>query len=209
MKKPGQRLKTKDPKNKKLIFVISGPSGSGKTTLLKHLFKTKELKNKLVKSISFTTRPKRRGERNGRDYFFISCQEFIRRRKAKKFLEWTKYLDYYYATGKDFIKEQLRRNKNIVLCLDIRGAASLRRLYPKNTVTIFINSPSLKELRVRIEKRCRETQKEEIRRRISIARQELASAGKYKYVLMNKELKQVIQKLKSVILKEIDNVKAR
>lgn len=187
-------------KIKGLIFVISGPSGSGKTTILKRLLSGKNLKNKLMRSISFTTRPKRSGEKEGEDYFFIGEKEFKNTLKAKKILEWTRYLGYYYGTPRDFVEEQLRKNKNLVFCLDSKGSLRIKKLYPKNTVTIFVMPPSLDVLQERIEKRCRKTKKEEINQRLKLAERELVLAAKYDYCVLNENLEQGIKKLKKIIL---------
>ena len=101
-----------------LLFVVSGPSGSGKTSLAHSLLAGARLKGKVIKSVSLTTRKKRTGEREGKDYFFASEAEFKRLLKAKKILEWTRYLGYYYGTPKSFIDRQLKKGKNILLCLD-------------------------------------------------------------------------------------------
>lgn len=125
------------------LFVISGPSGSGKTTLTEEILKQKELKNRLKRSISFTTRPRRPGEEDKKDYFFISGEEFKRKLKAKKILEWTRYLGYYYGTHKELVDSALAQEKHILLCVDLKGAASLKQLYPGNAVTIFVMPPSI------------------------------------------------------------------
>jgi len=186
-----------------LIFVISGPSGSGKTTLVKNVLLDKLLKNKLAKSISITTRPKRSGERHGRDYFFVSPQDFQRLVKSKKILEWTRYLGYYYGTKKDFLEEKMKAAKHLALCLDLNGAKALKKLYPKNTVTIFIDIPSINELRRRIQGRCAKTKQEEINERLKLAEIELKNSHAYDYVLKNKNLTQASIKLRDIILKEI------
>lgn len=185
-----------------MIFVISGPSGSGKTTLRGKLLQDKELRRSFIKSVSFTTRQKRCGERNKKDYIFISEPEFKQQLKAKKILEWTKYLGYYYATPRPFVDKHLKKGKNIILCLDLNGALRIKRLYPKNSVTIFILPPSIKALRHRIEGRCNKTKREEIRRRLELAKQELSDAGKYDYCAVNKNLAQAIKELRGIILKE-------
>lgn len=185
-----------------LIFVISGPSGSGKTTLIQHLLEDAQLKNKLVKSISFTTRPKRPDERQGKDYFFITKKEFRRRLKAKQILEWTRYLDDYYGTPKDFIDKQLRRGRHVVLCLDLNGARSIKRFYPQNTRTIFVLPPSIGTLEARIKKRCCQTAKQELRRRLVRARQEILAAGKYDYCVRNERLARAARELKGIITHE-------
>lgn len=186
-----------------MIFVISGPSGSGKTTLLKGLLKTKELKNRLVKSVSYTTRPKRPTEIVGRDYFFINEREFQQKRKERNLLEWTRYLGYYYATAKDFIEDKLLKNKYPILNLDFKGTLKIKKLYPKNTITVFVMPPSLKALKVRIEKRSQKTKKSEIARRMNLARKELLNASQYDYCVVNNDLRLTVKKLKDIILSEI------
>lgn len=189
-------------KNRGLIFVVSGPSGSGKTTLRDELLKDGVLRKRLEKSVSFTTRPKRSGERDGREYFFITREKFLRNLEAKKILEWTKYLGYYYATSKEFVERVLKRNKSILLCLDLKGAFKIKQLYPNNTVTIFIAPPSLAALRGRIEARCNRTGREEIAKRLKLARRELLAAPRYDYCVANKNLHRAAKELKEIILKE-------
>jgi len=190
-------------KIKGLIFIISGPSGSGKTTLRDKLFEDKRLKSELVKSVSLTTRKKRSGEKSGRDYFFITKDEFSSRLKANKIFEWTRYLGYYYATARDFVEKQLKQGKNIILCLDLKGAFKIKKLYQNNSVSIFVLPPSLEALRSRIRKRCSRTRKKEIGERLKLARKELLASHRYDYVLINKNLTQATKELKAIILKEI------
>jgi guanylate kinase len=185
-------------KKEGLIFVISGPSGSGKTTLAKNLFTVHFLKNKLVKSISLTTRPRRPGERDGRDYFFVTERQFKQKLKAKKILEWTRYLGYYYATPKDFVEKQISRGKSLVLCLDLKGALTIKRLYPKSTCTIYIKPPSLKVLRDRIEKRSRAKEKD-VPQRLKLAQTELLASQIYDYCLVNQDLNVAVRKLQDII----------
>ncbi len=199
--------RTENRKQKKTtgkIFVISGPSGSGKTTLLKRALLNKSLKNTLAKSVSVTTRSKRSGEREGRDYFFVSSEEFQRLNKAKKILEWTRYLSYYYGTKRDYLEEKLKKVRHLALCLDLRGALKLKKLYRENVVTIFVEPPSINELRKRIEGRCSKTKPEEIDRRVKLAVAELKNAHRYDYILKNKNLAKAESRLKHIILKEIE-----
>lgn len=186
-----------------MIFVLSGPSGSGKTTLRELVLKDRSLKRKFVRSVSLSTRPKRLGERQGKDYFFISEKEFLRLRRAKKILEWTKYLGYYYGTKKDFFEASLLEGKNIILCLDFKGARRIKKLYPKNTVTVLIIPPSVKELRRRIESRSLSTKQEEILRRLKLAEGELKNSSKYDFTLRNINLARAVKGLKGIILKKI------
>ncbi len=185
------------------IFVLSGPSGSGKTTLAQEVLANKKFSGRLEKSISFTTRPKRRGEKDQRDYFFISQREFLRELKAQKILEWTKYLGYYYGTGRDFVDSRLGAARNLILCLDLKGAGRIKKLYPKNSTTIFIMPPSLEELCIRLEKRHRETSKEEIKNRLRIAKREIANAGKFDFCVVNNDLAQAVKILNKIIAKKI------
>jgi guanylate kinase len=99
------------------IVIISGPSGSGKTTLHKMLLESPLLRGKLVKSISATTRPNRPGEKNGRDYLFISVKMFLYKINAGQFLEWQKVFDNYYGTPKKAAKELLSTGKHVLLCI--------------------------------------------------------------------------------------------
>jgi len=185
-----------------LIFVISGPSGSGKSTLLVRLVNSRGLKHQLARSISCTTRPRRSGEINKKDYFFVSQRQFREKRAAKKILEWTKYLGYYYATPRDFLERQIQRGLDVVMCLDVKGALRAKRLYPKNTVTIFVLPPSLSVLRSRLRKRCNKTKKEEILKRLELANEELEAAKKYDYCIVNRKLDEAVRKLRGIVLKE-------
>lgn len=187
------------------IFVVSGPSGSGKTTLLKHALEDIVLRKKLARSISFTTRHRRSGERDGKDYFFIDKKQFNSLQKAKKILEWTKYSGYYYATPKEFVEERLKTGKHIVLCLDIKGASLVKRLYPENAVTIFVSPPSLEVLHHRIRNRCNKTKTEEIQQRIVLAKKELSAASNYDYCLLNQDLAAVTKELKAIIHNELQH----
>jgi len=184
------------------IFVISGPSGSGKTTLLASLIQDKQIGKRLAKSCSITTRPKRSKEREGKEYFFVSPLEFRRLIKAKKILEWTKYLGYYYGTPKGPLEKQLSAGKNAGLCLDLKGARTLKKIYPNNTVTIFVLPPSLNVLKERIQNRCRRTNPQEIKRRMLLANKELRAAGKFDYCVLNQNLSAAIGELKNIFLQE-------
>ena len=183
--------------------MISGPSGSGKTTLVKNLLKAIDLKTKLVKSVSFTTRPQRPGEVDGKDYFFISEKQFREQKKAKKILEWTRYLGYYYATSKDFIERYRKAGSHILLCLDLKGALKIKQAYSDNTVTIFIMPPSLEALRDRIRKRSHTTKEREISLRIRLAGKELLAARSYDRCVLNKELAAAVRELKKIVLDKI------
>ena len=187
------------------IFVISGPSGSGKTTLLNRLIQDKEIGKLLVKSRSLTTRPRRGGERNGRDYFFVSREEFNRLLKAKKILEWTRYLGYYYGTPKEPLEARIKKGGHIGLCLDLKGAQILKKIYPENTVTIFVLPPSLKTLKSRIEGRCKSTDKQEVAQRLRLAQGELSAAPGFDHCVLNKNLQAALGELKDIVLGRVNS----
>ena len=196
-------MKAEKRKNKSgKIFVISGPSGSGKTTLLTRLIQDKKIGKLLAKSRSVTTRPKRLGERQGKDYFFVTQNEFNRLLKAKKILEWTRYLGYYYGTPRGPVENRLKKGKHLGLCLDLKGARVLKKIYPRNTVTVFVLPPSLSALKTRIEGRCRETDKKEIAQRLHLAKQEVLAASKFDYHILNQKLRVALNELKKIFLKE-------
>ena len=186
-----------------LIFVISGPSGSGKTTLVKELLADRSLKGLLHRSISYTTRPKRSGEGSGKDYSFVSQKAFRALLRNKKILEWTKYLGYYYGTPYRGFERQIKKGRHLALCLDLKGAEKIKRLYPENAVSIFVLPPSLGALNERIRKRCSKTCPREINGRLKLAKREIRRAHRYDYCLINKDLKRALEGLRKIVKKEI------
>lgn len=185
------------------LFVVSGPSGSGKTSLAERVLEEKSIKLKVKKNVSYTTRPKRSLEKSKRDYFFVGDKEFIQGIKEKKFLEWTRYLGYYYGTLKETVDKQLSNGKYVLLCVDLKGAMRLKRLYPKNITTVFIMPPSILELEQRIRKRCSKSTEEEITKRVKLAKKEILAADKFDYCLVNKDLEKTAEQFKRIILDRI------
>ena len=186
-----------------IVFVVSGPSGSGKTTLAGAMMEDPWMKRHLRKSVSLTTRPKRSGEREGRDYFFVTPEQFTRLRRVKKILEWTRYLGYYYATPKEAVDAQRNRGKHLIMCLDLRGARRIKKLYPTDSVSIFVMPPSVEILQERIRRRCGRTSDEEIKRRLSLARTEMLCAGRLDYCVLNADLSAGVRSLKIIIIATI------
>jgi guanylate kinase len=184
------------------IFVISGPSGSGKTTLLTSLIQDKKIAKLLVKSCSITTRPKRSQEREAKEYFFVSTLEFKRLLKAEKILEWTRYLGYYYGTPREPLEKQLEGGKSVGLCLDLKGARMLKKIYPVNTVTVFVLPPSLSVLKQRMQNRSRQTNQLEVKQRMRLAGRELQAAGKFDYCVLNQNLAVALKELKNIFWQE-------
>ncbi|MFA5261919.1 MAG: guanylate kinase [Candidatus Omnitrophota bacterium] len=183
------------------IIILSGPSGSGKTTLYQKLLTRRTIKNKLIKTPSVTTRPRRDGEKHGRDYFFVSKKMFLHKKRLGQFLESEKVFGNYYGTPNKNVRDLLLRGKNVLLCIDVKGAKTVRRKFPRAT-TVFIKTPSLKTLETRLKKRGSE-QKNVLRERLRTARVELKEAKTYDHVVVNDTLRKACQRLEAIILKEI------
>ncbi|MFH1857737.1 MAG: guanylate kinase [Candidatus Omnitrophota bacterium] len=167
------------------MVVLSAPSGGGKTTLCRRLIRAVPA---FVRSVSVTTRRPRPGERDGKDYFFISRGEFLRLRKNKKLLEWTRYDHAYYGTPLDPLKQTLRKGKTVLLLLDGRGAREVKRHF-KSAKTIFLLPPTMKDLRKRLVARKTE-RRSALMRRLHLAKMEIAQARRYDFTVVNDDLHQ-------------------
>jgi len=190
--------------NKGNIVILSGPSGSGKTTLYQKLLKSKKFHGKIVKSISVTTRPKRLGEKHGRDYLFISKKMFLYKKKFGHFLESEKVFDNYYGTPEKNVREMLKKGKNVLLCIDVKGARTVFKKYPK-AVKIFIMVPSLAELKKRLEGRGSESS-EVLRLRLSVAKKEISEAKKYQHIVVNDSFAHAYKKLEQILCSDLQLV---
>lgn len=188
-------------KSRGRVIIISGPSGSGKTTLHKALLQCPNLKGRLVKSISATTRPKRPGERQGRDYLFLSPEVFEQRIAKGYFLEWEKVFGNYYGTPKRQVLNLLKKSKHVLLCIDVKGARHVRREFP-DALTVFIKTPSMKVLRQRLHKRASES-KANLDLRLKVARQELKEASRYDHVVVNGRLDVAFRELERLVCSSI------
>ena len=182
------------------LFVISAPSGSGKTTLCEALIRSPRGRRNLVRSISATTRKPRRGEHQGKDYFFISKREFLKKRKAGQFLEWAKVLDSFYGTPRDFVEKHINQGSDVLLSIDVQGALKVKRK-AKRAVLIFILPPSLRELERRLKRRSTEG-KAEITKRLNLAREEMSFMKEYNYVVLNDKIEHALTRLKEVVRSE-------
>ncbi len=185
-------------KTKGKIVILSGPSGSGKTTLYRKLLANY---SSLVKSISVTTRPRRKGETHGRDYFFVSTKMFLYKKRAGHFLESQKVFDNYYGTPKKNVKDLMNEGNNVLLCIDVKGANVVGNRFSKAT-KIFVKTPSLISLRERLEIRGTES-KETINLRLRRAKEELEQASEYDYVVVNDNLEEAFAKLSKIIEKTL------
>ena len=175
-------------------FVVVAPSGAGKTSLVAKLL---EREPNLRLSISFTTRPPRPGEADGRDYHFVSGAEFGRMLAAGEFLEHANVYGNHYGTSRRWIEEQLAGDHDVLLEIDWQGARQVRNLFP-NTVGIFILPPSLGELRRRLEARGKDAP-EVIERRMASAREEISHVLEFEYIIVNERFESAVGDLISVV----------
>jgi len=191
-------------KNQPLLWVVSGPSGSGKTTLCMRLLGRKKIG--IVRSISFTTRPVKKGEKNHRDYNFISRNEFIKKEKSGEFLEWQKVFGNFYGTSRKLVEDAFKKGKDVLLCIDVKGAIEIKKRFAKRSVFIFIVAPSEKELIQRTKMRAREN-KQEMKKRLAFAKTELSYAKEYDYIVVNDNLEEAVKNLESIIVaRRLENV---
>lgn len=168
------------------LIVFSAPSGSGKTTIVKYLLNQPELN--LDFSISATSRYKREGETDGKDYYFISASEFQQKITENAFVEYEEvYKDNFYGTLKTELSRIWKQGKHIIFDIDVEGGLNIKRQYPEQTLAIFVNPPSVEELEKRLRTRKTETE-EKIKMRIAKAEKELATAPLFDVVLQNNNL---------------------
>lgn len=178
--------------------MISAPSGCGKTTLCKKLLGDKL---SLSHSVSVTTRLPRRGERSGKDYFFVNPEKFIGMIDRGELLEYEENFGALYGTPKKFVDEILKKGKNVLLSIDVKGAMNVRQLYPDDSTLIFIMPPSIDALKKRLEERKADTALS-IANRLKLAKKEIAYKDKYDYIVVNDRLETAYKKLKDIIISE-------
>jgi len=184
-------------KSKNFCIVLSSPSGAGKTSISKKLVK----KDKNISlSISCTTRPKRKGEVNKKDYIFMSEENFNKNIKNKKFLEHADVFGYHYGTLAQTIKNFFTKKKDVLFDIDWQGFQQLKQS-GMDVVGIFILPPNKKELIRRLRIRGRDTS-EEMKKRMSLAQSEISHFPEYDYVVINKDLDKCVNQIQHIILAE-------
>jgi guanylate kinase len=172
--------------NKGKLIVFSAPSGSGKTTIVKHLLGIDELN--LEFSVSATNREQRGEEVDGKDYYFISTEQFKKHIKAEDFLEWEEvYRDNFYGTLKTEIERIWAKGKNVIFDIDVAGGLRIKHKFPEETLAVFVKPPSIDELKIRLKKRSTESD-DKINMRIAKASVELATAPQFDMVIKNYDL---------------------
>lgn len=178
---------------KGILMVVSGPSGVGKGTLVKTLVKRR---GDVVESVSCTTRAPRAGEVHGREYYFLTREEFEKRIAEGDFLEYDEHFGNYYGTPKSFVREQLKE-KSVILEIDVVGALNAKKAFPES-VLVMIAPPSVEELKRRLIGRGTETA-EEIENRLSRIDYELSQKEKYDKVIVNDELERALEELGKIL----------
>jgi guanylate kinase len=179
---------------KPVVYIISAPSGSGKSTLVNEILKSV---TDLEFSISYTTRPPRGSEIDGRQYYFISRPEFEQMIREDKFLEYAEVFGNYYGTAKCFLEEAEQKGRDLLLDIDVQGAEQIQRKLPDAT-SIFILPPDRKTLEERLRKRS-EDREEVIQRRLQTATCEIENYPRYNYILVNDQLEESIKCLRAIV----------
>lgn len=184
-------------KNRGILAVVSGFSGSGKGTIMKELLQQYD---NYALSISATTRQPREGEMHGREYFFLSKEEFEQLIKEEKLIEYAQYVGNYYGTPSSFVEEQRDAGKDVILEIEVQGALQVKEKFP-DTVLLFVTPPSAKELASRLRGRGTETE-EVIAKRMQQAVTESTLMDKYDYLVVNDSLQEAVETMHNILQME-------
>ena len=183
---------------KGLMLVLSSPSGAGKTSICKKILETEK---NLVMSISYTTRPKRKSEQDGKDYFFVKKKKFDELQEKNFFVESALVFDHFYGTPKNFIENNIRKGKDILFDIDWQGAQKLVDYSKNDVVSIFVLPPSNKILLERLKKR-NEDSNEIVKKRMSKAKSEISHWIEYDYIIINHDISKSADEIKSILFAE-------
>lgn len=183
------------------LIVFSAPSGSGKTTIVRHLLSQPELN--LEFSISATSRAPRGEEKDGKDYYFISTEDFKKHIKNGDFLEWEEvYRDNFYGTLKSEVERIWAEGKNVIFDIDVVGGLRIKKKFPERTLAVFVKPPSVDELKIRLKKRKTESE-EKINMRIAKASIEMATAPQFDHIIINDELDEALERAENLVAEHI------
>lgn len=182
------------------LIILSGPSGVGKTTICNKII---QQRSDIVYSISATSRQRRKGEKHGREYYFLSEDEFKNWIKQEKFVEYAIVHGNYYGTPREFLEENLKKGLNVLMDIDVQGAKKLMNLYPDG-IFIFLLPPNFDELKKRLLKRNTDDEKE-ISNRLKTAEEEMKYMRDYRYVVKNENLEETVTEILKIIDKETEN----
>ena len=184
-------------KKQGLLIVLSGPSGSGKNTVCDEV---KKNNSNIWESISMTSRKPRKGEEDGKAYYFVSENEFAKNIEDDKMLEWAKFAGNYYGTPKESVQKHLDKGEDVILVIEIQGALQIKKKLPQ-ALFIFLLPPSMRELKRRLTDRHTESE-EKILERFETAYKEINEISKYNYVIINDKVEEAAQKLDAIIKAE-------
>lgn len=180
---------------KGILIVVSGFSGSGKGTLMKELLT--RYPDTYALSISATTRSPREGEVDGREYFFVSKDEFEKMIAKGELIEYAKYVENYYGTPRDYVEKKLDEGKDVILEIEIQGALNVKKMFP-DTLLLFVTPPSAEELKKRLVGRGTETM-DVIESRMDRACEEAQGMENYDYLIVNDSLERCVEEMHSII----------
>ena len=186
----------------KNLVIITAPSGSGKTTLCKQILKKED---RVQFSISHTSRKMRQNEKNGIDYYFVTNEEFLDGINNDEFIEWNYHFDCYYGTSKSQIKKSIDSKIPILLELDVKGALAIQKLYPNQTVSIFVEPPSINDLKIRLKKRGSDSDKI-IAKRLQRIEFELSHKSNFDFTVVNDKLDDATNQILEIIKNETKGV---
>jgi len=181
-------------KNPKKLIIITGPSGVGKGTVVKALLKRD---TNIWLSISATTRKPRKGEEDGKDYYFLTTKKFKEMINNEMFLEWAEFAGNFYGTPINIINEKIQHGNKVILEIEVEGACQVREKFPE-TISIFLLPPSKQELEKRIRNRGTDNE-ESILRRLDRADFEMSSSKDFDYVLKNYEISKTTDEILKII----------
>ncbi|HEX9973797.1 MAG TPA: guanylate kinase [bacterium] len=181
---------------KGLLVILSSPSGGGKTSVIYRIIEKYD--GNFVYSISATTRQPRPGEKNGKDYFFLTQQEFEDQIKKDLLLEWEQVHGYCYGTPKSYVEQAIAAGKFVLLDIDVNGALQIAHKFPQNTLTIFVAPPSLDELIQRLRNRKTDSENE-INKRLERIPVEMEQSKRFDYVVINEKLENTVAEIVKII----------
>jgi guanylate kinase len=188
--------------NHPLLFVISAPSGGGKTTLCEQLLATRQ--NEMTRAITCTTRAPRAGEKDGKDYYFLDAGTFLKRVQAGHFLEHATVYGNSYGTLRSEVLDKLRTGKDVLLNIDVQGAASVRESVEKDEdlkrafISVFLTPPSAAILEARLKKRGQDSSAT-VQKRLSVARQEVAQWRHFDYLIISTSIKEDLRRMLAIV----------
>jgi len=184
-----------DMNEKGILVVVSGFSGSGKGTLMKELLK--RYAKKYALSVSATTRLPRKGEVDGREYFFVETEEFEKMIAKNELIEYAKYVENYYGTPRNYVEQQLESGKDVILEIEIQGALEVKEMHP-DALLLFVTPPSAKVLKERLVHRGTEKM-EVIESRMRRAAEEAEGMNQYDYLIINDDLDSCVEQMHQII----------